>query len=531
MKWHVDGRRGRLGGHAGAGVFAAGLPGRWRRLCPGAEVAGAGVPGQEAFQCRAGEGFPAVAAAFVEVGGEPGQEVQAGHLGGGGDGPDHGGVPGGVPVAGAAGVLPGHDRAADHSLGGVVIEADHRVVAVRGEAVPFAVQGGERFLRRLGQAGGGHLLLARLVDRGERGVPRGLRVVQPRGGGRLVPRRGCGGGVPRGRELLVGGVQALDPLQPCSGPVRQLGGVRVPGPHEIPADMRPAVQVHQAVGLLPGGLVNGVEVTGNHQAPRPAVLVRSELAGVLVDAGVAGQDRPGPRRVHDEADGVRAEEHPQPPLRRPGPVPRREHPPRRLIRVQVPGAPRPLRDRLRDRGQQRPGLRARPGQGGGRDVRSLTGQALHQRVQAPPRREPLHQEHRDERVREQALPDRLRRAGRRHRRRHPATAGPLIAAAAVRRQPHDHLPVQLLPGPVIAQRRERLPALRAAVPAPGKIPEHLEPGQMRVIPPPCPSPRAAFPPRAGPGTLPAGGIARRLRARPLRRPPEHHPLQNRQVSA
>jgi len=104
----------------------------------------------------------------------------------------------------------------------------------------------------------------------------------------------------------------------------------------------------------------------------------------------------------------------------------------------------------------------------------------------------------------------------------------------VRRQPHDHLPVQLLPGPVIAQRRERLPAFRAAVPAPGKIPEHLEPGQVRVIPPPCPCPRAALPPRAGPGTLPAGGIAgtaRRLRARPLRRPPEHHPLQNRQVSA
>ena len=40
----------------------------------------AGVPGQEAVQVRAGEGFPAVAAAFVEVGGKPGQEVQAGHL-------------------------------------------------------------------------------------------------------------------------------------------------------------------------------------------------------------------------------------------------------------------------------------------------------------------------------------------------------------------------------------------------------------------------------------------------------------------
>ena len=101
MKGHADSRRGQFGSHAGAGVFAAGLSGRWRWLCPGVEVAGAGFPGQEAVQVRAGEGFPAVAASFVEVGGEPGQEVQAGHLGGGGDGPDHGGVRGGVPVAGA----------------------------------------------------------------------------------------------------------------------------------------------------------------------------------------------------------------------------------------------------------------------------------------------------------------------------------------------------------------------------------------------------------------------------------------------
>jgi hypothetical protein len=62
---------------------------------------GLAFQGRTRSKVRAGEGFPAVAAAFVEVGGEPGQEVQAGHLGGGGDGPDHGGVRGGVPVAGA----------------------------------------------------------------------------------------------------------------------------------------------------------------------------------------------------------------------------------------------------------------------------------------------------------------------------------------------------------------------------------------------------------------------------------------------
>ena len=65
MKWHADSRRVRFGSRAGAGGFTAGLSGRWRWLCPGAEVGGAGVPGQEAVQVRADEGFPAVAAEGV----------------------------------------------------------------------------------------------------------------------------------------------------------------------------------------------------------------------------------------------------------------------------------------------------------------------------------------------------------------------------------------------------------------------------------------------------------------------------------
>src|SRR5271165_1863012 len=92
-----------------------------RGLCPGSEVFGAGVPGQEPFQRRPGQGLPAVAPAFVEVGGEVGQLVEAGHPGGGGGGPDHGGVAGGVPVMGAAGVLPGHDRAPDRSFRDVIV--------------------------------------------------------------------------------------------------------------------------------------------------------------------------------------------------------------------------------------------------------------------------------------------------------------------------------------------------------------------------------------------------------------------------
>jgi hypothetical protein len=63
-----------------------------------------------------------VAAAFIEVSGEVGQDVQAGHLRGGGGGPDAGGEPCGVLVAGAVGVLPGHDGPAQGALGWVVIQ-------------------------------------------------------------------------------------------------------------------------------------------------------------------------------------------------------------------------------------------------------------------------------------------------------------------------------------------------------------------------------------------------------------------------
>ena len=63
------------------------------------------------------------------------------------------------------------------------------------------------------------------------------------------------------------------------------------------------------------------------------------------------------------------------------------------------------------------------------------------------------------------------------------------------------------PRTVAPQRGERLPALRAAVPAAREIPDHLNPRQARVIPPPRPRPRAPLnalrparvsPPPAGP---------------------------------
>ncbi len=93
--------------------------------------------------------------------------------------------------------------------------------------------------------------------------------------------------------------------------------------------------------------------------------------------------------------------------------------------------------------------------------------------------------------------DRPRRAGRHHHRRDQAIAGPPVTATAVRRQPPDHPLVQLLPGHLIPQQRVLLSSLRAAVP-PSKIPEHLEPGQVRVIPPPLPRPRSPPLPRSRP---------------------------------
>src|SRR6516162_4994820 len=65
---------------------------RW--LGPGAEVLGAGVPGQEPAECLAGQGLSVVAAALVEVGGQVGNGVQPGQLGSRDDGPDIGGGPG-----------------------------------------------------------------------------------------------------------------------------------------------------------------------------------------------------------------------------------------------------------------------------------------------------------------------------------------------------------------------------------------------------------------------------------------------------
>ena len=86
MRGHAGCRRDRLTTATPAEAVIRGFIGG-RGLCPGREVFRAGVPGQEPLECRPGEGLAAVASAFVEVGGEIGQDVEAGYLGGAGDGP------------------------------------------------------------------------------------------------------------------------------------------------------------------------------------------------------------------------------------------------------------------------------------------------------------------------------------------------------------------------------------------------------------------------------------------------------------
>jgi hypothetical protein len=101
---------------------------------------------------------------------------------------------------------------------------------------------------------------------------------------------------PRDAELLVGGVQVLDPLQPGGGPTAELVGVGVPGPHEVPPYVGPAVEIHQPAGLAAGRGVDAVEIAGDDQLPRPLLAIDiadggvfDELAGGLVDPDVAGQ--------------------------------------------------------------------------------------------------------------------------------------------------------------------------------------------------------------------------------------------------
>ena len=165
----------------------------------------------------------------------------------------------------------------------------------------------------------------------------------------------------------MSGVKVPDPLQPHVRPVLQLDRVRVRP--EMPSHVSPANRLTRPSAFC--GLVHLVEVTRDHQAAGLHVLGPRTVAGLPVDADVTGQDRPdllGSITKHTVSGPMNTQSH-----HFAGPSPSRggEHPPRRLVRVQVPGAPRPLRDRVRQRDEQRPGLRARPRQSSRGDLRAV----------------------------------------------------------------------------------------------------------------------------------------------------------------
>ena len=226
------------GGHAGGGITGEGFT-VGRGLCPGSEVLGLAFQGRKRLQRRPGQGLPAVVPAFVEAGGEVGQLVDAGHPGGGGDR---------QITAALRAVSPlWEPRAFFRVTTGPRIASPRRCcpgspAGSRGGRSPSISRSrvGERLLRGLGQAGGLRLLLPGLVDHRAARRPRPASLLQPGRGHGFLLRGGRGGLLPGGRELVVSTVQVPDPVQPRLRPVRQLGGVRVPGPKRSTCGYEPS---------------------------------------------------------------------------------------------------------------------------------------------------------------------------------------------------------------------------------------------------------------------------------------------------
>ncbi|MDQ1293940.1 MAG: hypothetical protein QG608_1823 [Actinomycetota bacterium] len=122
---------------------------------------GSGEPGQEPVEGLAVEGFTAGFGAGGEVVGEVGQGFEAVAFGGGGDGPEAGCQVGGPFGVVAVVVLAPDDRGAQGPLTAVVVEIEVGEVAVAGQAVPLAVQGGRHLGGGRVQAGAGYLRWAR----------------------------------------------------------------------------------------------------------------------------------------------------------------------------------------------------------------------------------------------------------------------------------------------------------------------------------------------------------------------------------
>src|SRR5690242_12425352 len=132
-------------GSAGLGDFG-------RVVVSAARGGRAGDPGQEPVQCGTSGGLAACRGAGVQVAGQVFQWFEVVALGGGGDGPDSGGEVRGPFGVAAVVVLAADDGGAQGTLGLVIVQVQVGEVAVTGQALPFAVQGGQDLLCRWVQA-------------------------------------------------------------------------------------------------------------------------------------------------------------------------------------------------------------------------------------------------------------------------------------------------------------------------------------------------------------------------------------------
>ena len=307
------------------------------------------------------------------------------------------------------------------------------------------------------------------------------------------------------------GVQVLDPLRHAAVHTPAGRGSRR-RPARSSGGCAPRVQVTSPSAFFPADC-NSLQVAGDHQPPRPAVLVRDELAGVPIDCGMAGQDRAAPRRVHDESTRCR------------GQVPHTTTSPGRLPRAlrrpaRVSSACR--RHEPRDRAAMASSSGASSAPACEPAPASVPGA-----ISAPCLASPVTSEFMLRPAANRSVNSIARNPWRKAPSPSPSPAAapspspgpgsrsPAGPGGGSARPPAPRQPVQLLGDMIAARQRGRRPGLRAAVPA-VEVPDHLSPGQVRVIPPPRPGSRAPRPPlalRPDPGP-PASPAAYRQQAAP-----------------
>ena len=373
---------------------------------------------------------------------------------------------GGVPLW-VRGVFPGHDRPADHPLRGIIVKRHPWIVPVRDPGRPIR---GPGWRAPPVPAGPGAACSFRASSITAIASSQAAYASSSRAAAAVFSCGGRGGVLPGGHELIVGRNTGPGSAPATLGPVLQLDRVGViAGPREeVPPHVRPAVGADQAVRLLRG--LGEQRESLKMAEPGPAVLTgvprsprRSRRAGPAPPRTWTGPSRstrcPG-RDTHSHHFA--------------GPSPSRgantrhvvssacrcQEPRDRSVIASASGAnSAPACAHVPARGRQQCPRPAGTGPSPAsscsvpRQYRSVSSIAMKPSVNRPL---PI----------AFGGPGAITVAGR---------ALPLITTAAVRRHPDDHLPAQLLPGPVIRQRGERLPALRAAVPAAREIPEHLKP--------------------------------------------------------